>query len=69
MSEEIPFRDRISCTIDEACKGTGIARTRLYHMIGAGEVEAKKLGRRRLVIVRSLTAALESQSAKAPAAA
>jgi excisionase family DNA binding protein len=69
MADEIPFRDRISCTIDEACKGTGIKRTRLYNMIGAGQVEAKKLGRQRLVIVRSLTAALDPQSAKATATA
>jgi excisionase family DNA binding protein len=61
MASEVPFRERISCTIDEACSGTGVARTRLYQMIADKRVQTTKEGRRRLVIVRSLIAVLDPQ--------
>jgi len=68
------FSQRISCTIAEACKATGIGRTRLYEEISAGRIETAKVGRRRLVRVRSLVKLLDpeamiiaSTSFKAPA--
>lgn len=50
----IPFTERLSCTISEACAATGLGRTKLYDLIGAGAVETTLVGRRRLVSVRSL---------------
>lgn len=50
----IPFRERISCTIQEATAATGLSRTKLYQQIAAGRVEATKLGGRTLVLVGSL---------------
>lgn len=50
----IPFGERLTCTIAEACEATGIGRTKLYELIGDGRVETATIGRRRLVKVRSL---------------
>ena len=50
----IPFAERLTCTIDEACQATGLGRTKLYELIGAGHVDTTTIGRRRLVLVRSL---------------
>ncbi|AUC99528.1 hypothetical protein CWS35_11115 [Bradyrhizobium sp. SK17] len=50
----VPFRERLSCTVDEACIVTGLGRTKLYELIGSGQLKTTTIGRRRLVIVRSL---------------
>lgn len=50
----VPFRERLSCTVDEACSVTGLGRTKLYELIGSGQLITTTIGRRRLVIVRSL---------------
>lgn len=50
----VPFRERFSCTVDEACAVTGLGRTKLYELIGSGQLITTTIGRRRLVIVRSL---------------
>lgn len=55
-SEErtIPFSERLSCSIDEACEATSLGRTKLYELIGTGQLATITVGRRRLVIVRGL---------------
>lgn len=50
----IPFAQRLTCTIAEACEATGLGRTKLYELIGAGYLGTTTIGRRRLVLVRSL---------------
>ena len=50
----VPFSERLSCTVDEACVVTGLGRTKLYELIGSGQLITTTIGRRRLVIVRSL---------------
>jgi len=50
----VPFRERLSCTVDEACVVTGLGRTKLYELIGSGQLITTTIGRRRLVIVQSL---------------
>ena len=54
----MPFAQRLTCTIDDACEGTGLGRTKLYELIGAGRIVTTTIGRRRLVVVRSLLALL-----------
>lgn len=56
----IPFYQRLSCTIDEACEATSLGRTKLYELIGAGQIATTTVGRRRLVIVRGLLSLLEA---------
>jgi excisionase family DNA binding protein len=54
----VPFSQRLTCTIDEACSATGLGRTKLYELIGAGSLATTTIGRRRLVSVDSLRALL-----------
>ncbi len=63
MHDAIPFSERLTCTINEACEATGLGRTKLYELIGAGHVDTTSIGRRRLVVVRSLRALLLADSA------
>jgi len=53
--DTVPFAQRLSCTIAEACAATGLGRTKLYELIGAGSVNTTLVGRRRLVSVKSLS--------------
>ena len=50
----IPFSERPTCSIAEACSAAGFGRTKLYELIDGGAVKAVKIGRRRLVQVPSL---------------
>lgn len=56
----IPFSQRLSCTIDEACEATSLGRTKVYELIGDGRLATTTIGRRRLVIVRGLLLLLEA---------
>ena len=64
----IPFAQRVSCSVTEACVVTGLGRTKLYELIGSGVVDTTLIGRRRLVSVKSLlrliTFESETESAK-----
>jgi excisionase family DNA binding protein len=51
---DVPFEQRPSCTIREACRATGLSRTTLYERMAAGELKTTTVGRRRLVNVPSL---------------
>ena len=53
-ADTIPFAQRLTCTIPEACKATGLGRTKLYELIGGGYLDTITIGRRRLVQVTSL---------------
>jgi excisionase family DNA binding protein len=61
----IPFRERPTCTIEEASDVSGIGRTKLYELIGAGQIETLMIGRRRLIRVPSLLRLLEPDQAAA----
>lgn len=63
MAEAIPFHERISATIDESCRATGLKRTRLYEWVKAKKVKTYKTGRQRLIDIASLKAALEEEAA------
>lgn len=52
----LPFAQRLTCTVAEACEATGLGRTKIYELIGDGRVTTTTIGRRRLVIVQSLLA-------------
>lgn len=58
----IPFSQRLTCTIAEACEATGLGRTKLYELIGAGCIDTTTVGRRRHVLVSSLIALIGSTS-------
>lgn len=52
----------ISVGVDEAARLIGVARSMLYEMIARGELETFKLGRRRLVRVKTLEAFVKRQA-------
>jgi excisionase family DNA binding protein len=53
---------RPTCTIAEACDAIGLGRTKLYELIGGGEIDTITIGRRRLVRVASLLKLLKIDS-------
>ncbi|GMO92878.1 excisionase family DNA-binding protein [Bradyrhizobium sp. TM239] len=52
----LPFAQRLTCTVAEACEATGLGRTKIYELIGDGRVTTTTVGRRRLVNVLVWTA-------------
>lgn len=50
----MPFAERLTCTVAEACRATGLGRTKMYELMGDGQIATKRIGRRRLVLIRSL---------------
>jgi hypothetical protein len=52
--QPIPFNERLSCSIMDACAATGLSRAKLYNEISAGRVQTVKVGARTLVVVASL---------------
>ena len=63
-STTVPFPDRLTCTIAEACGATGLGRTKLYELIGDGCLESTRVGRRRLIFIRSLRTLLQAGQAR-----
>jgi hypothetical protein len=69
MTSAIPFRERLSCTIAEACAATGLGRTKLYEEIGAERLRTRKFGARTLIVVESLVELIDPGSANSAAPA
>ena len=59
----VPFSQRLSCTIKEASKASGLGPTTIYALISDGTLESTKVGRRRLILVRSLRKLIEGDRA------
>jgi excisionase family DNA binding protein len=59
----IPFKERISATIAEACEASGLGRTKIYEMIAERKIETRKVGSRTLVLVPSLLTAIDPTAA------
>jgi hypothetical protein len=59
----IPFSQRVTCTVPDACAATGLGRTKLYELIGSGAVRTTTIGRRRLVLVSSLLRLMQPDGA------
>jgi excisionase family DNA binding protein len=51
--------DRITSTVTQFVRRSGLGRTKVYEMLAAGELESAKLGRTRLVIEGSYLRLLE----------
>jgi excisionase family DNA binding protein len=59
MTSTVPFAE-LTCAITGACEAVGLGRTKLYKLIDEGRPAAITIGRRRLVVVRSLLKLLET---------
>ena len=53
-SDKIAFADRPTCTIRQATEATGLGRSTIYQRIAEEEMLTHKVGRRRLIDVKSL---------------
>jgi excisionase family DNA binding protein len=51
----IPFKERVTCTVQAACDHTGFGKTTIFEMIADGTIKSKKI-RGRLIDVPSLIA-------------
>lgn len=65
-SSTIPFRERPTCTVAEACDAVGLGKTKFYELMGMGAVKTISVGRRRLVLVPSLLGFLDERAAMDP---
>jgi excisionase family DNA binding protein len=68
-AEKIPFTERLTVTVNEACTATGLGRTKIYEAIGDGRLTSTKVDGRRLIHVPSLVALLAPAEHQATAAA
>src|SRR5262245_34149314 len=58
--QTIPFAQRLTTAINDAGEVSGLGRTKLCELIGAGHLVTTTVGCRRLVVVRSLLSLLET---------
>jgi hypothetical protein len=56
----------ITAPVGEFCRLSGLGRTRVYELIGAGELDSITIGKRRLVVIESYRKLIERQRAAAP---
>lgn len=67
MANDVPFRQRLTCTVAEAMQATGLGRTTLGRLRREGRLATLKIDGRRLVRVASLLALLDG-AAETPSA-
>lgn len=58
-SSESALDELIGCTVRDACRRTGLKPTKLYELINTGAIESTKVGKRRIIVVRSLRRLIE----------
>lgn len=54
MNDILRAQERLSCTIPDAQKLTGLGRTSIYEAIASGKLDARKAGKRTLITAKSL---------------
>jgi excisionase family DNA binding protein len=64
LPEDAVFSRPLTVRFREACRLTGIGRSKLYELIAAGEIEIIKVGSITLVPLSSLTSFLRRKAAK-----
>lgn len=52
----------IALTIAEAIKVSGLGKSTLYEMLSDGRIEGRKIGRKRLILTRSLRSLIEGSA-------
>jgi hypothetical protein len=59
-ANSVPFAERVTCTVADACAASGLGRTKIYECIGDGRLESTKVDNRTLISVPSLLRLLEA---------
>src|SRR5262249_10143185 len=57
---------QITAPIGSFCRDNGLGRTKVYELIGDGEIESVTIGRKRYIIVQSYIDFLRRQAQSAP---
>lgn len=57
---------QLSLSIEEVCAATGLGRTKIYQLANAGELKARKIGKRTIVLKDDLEAFLNGLKSYAP---
>jgi hypothetical protein len=57
---------QITAPIGPFCRDNGVGRTKVYELIGDGEIESVTIGRKRYIIVQSYIEFLRRQAQSAP---
>ena len=57
----VPFSERPTCTINQACEVSGLGRTKLYEAMADGRLVSIKIDNRRLVVVALLLEMLKPE--------
>lgn len=52
----------IALSVSEAVKASGLGKTTLYEAMASGRLETRKVGRKRLVLTRSLRRMIEGEA-------
>lgn len=52
----VPFQERLSCSVSDACLALGCGRTKLYELIAQGTLQTVRIGNRRMIKISSLLA-------------
>ena len=52
--DRIPFGERLTCSVYDAVKVSGLGRSMIYNKMKSGDIEWMKIGTRRLIKVTSL---------------
>jgi excisionase family DNA binding protein len=50
----VPFRDRVLCTINEACEATGSSRSKIYEWIRDQRIRTVRMDGRTKIVIASL---------------
>jgi excisionase family DNA binding protein len=61
MNTNVPFDQRVTCTVAEACEFTGLGKTLIFSKIADNTIHSVMIGRRRLIKVPSLMAMVWAQ--------
>jgi excisionase family DNA binding protein len=56
-----PWDNVITASIGEFCRLSGIGRTKVYELLGEGNLESISIGRRRLIVLDSYRRLIQSQ--------
>lgn len=65
LKEPLPVEPLVY-SVREACQVSRIGRTTLYKLMSEGKIEARKVGKRRLIVAASLRALFEGDDTKPP---
>ena len=58
---ETPTMEPIALSVSDAVKASGLGKTTLYEAMADGRLETRKVGRKRLILTRSLRRLIEGE--------